>query len=385
MQPQRCGRRHPLDVSRKALRLCLPLLGLLLLLPAASAASPSALEITYNIDGVLGQNGWYRGSRLGNSIIIYWHISPPTAVVVSGCEQGRVIPGPTTGTTASCHAQDGADDLTRSVTVKIDADPPMGLSGVPSRSPDFNGWFNHPLSVTWKGSDATSGIAGCSSTNYGGPDTGNAAVTGACTDQAGNTATNVFGFSYDATPPVLKKVSVTSEATAQVVHWHSSRPSDTVVVQRWARGNKKHPMVFRGSGSRFADTKVKSGIEYLYAVQSFDQAGNPSKRITAAGLPKVLTLRKTPYVPRAASKPILRWDATKGATYYHVQLFRGSRRILAAWPSRHQLGLPKAWRWNGDRYRLRHGLYRWYVWAGIGDRALARYRPLGSARFIVPR
>jgi hypothetical protein len=74
-----------------------------------------------------------------------------------------------------------------------------------------------------------------------------------------------------------------------------------------------------------------------------------------------------------------------GARYYHVQLFFGSKRILAAWPQAHELGLPAAWKWAGRRHRLGPGRYRWYVWAGLGPRTLAQYRSIGSAQFTVPR
>ena len=39
------------------------------------------------------------------------------------------------------------------------------------------------------GSDATAGLAGCSSTTYSGPDNPSATVNGSCTDKAGNDAT----------------------------------------------------------------------------------------------------------------------------------------------------------------------------------------------------
>jgi hypothetical protein len=120
-------------------------------------------------------------------------------------------------------------------------------------------------------------------------------------------------------------------------------------------------------------------------VQTVDQAGNASAKISVAALAKVLTLRKLPYVPRVAPKPILRWARKRGAAYYHVQLFRGSKRILASWPAAHQLGLPTVWRWSGHRYRLAPGRYRWYVWEGLGARSFARYRTIGSAQFIVPK
>jgi len=99
----------------------------------------------------------------------------------------------------------------------------------------------------------------------------------------------------------------------------------------------------------------------------------------------VLGLGKTPYVPRAAKGPILRWNAVRGATYYHVQLFRDSKRILAAWPVRPELPLRATWKWNGHKYRLAAGHYRWYVWAGLGRRSFARYRSIGHAQFIVPK
>jgi hypothetical protein len=107
--------------------------------------------------------------------------------------------------------------------------------------------------------------------------------------------------------------------------------------------------------------------------------------VAVAGLPKVLTLRKLGYIPRAAPKPILRWPAERGASYYNVQLYRGSKRIFASWPLTNRLGLPTVWRWAGKQRHLIPGRYRWYVWAGLGQRSFARYRTLGSAQFIVPR
>ena len=369
--------------SRTAL-LALGLAVLLLLLPPAASASPPT--ITYTIDGIAGTNGWYRGSTHGNNVVLHWFVSSDATNTSPECQPAITLAGPTTGLSKTCWAEN-ADGKTTVDTklIKIDADPPTGVGASVARGPDFNGWYNHTVGVSWGGSDATSGIASCTSLTYSGPDGGGAAVGGGCTDNAGNTAWAPITLNYDATPPVLAKVSVTSGDTADVVHWSSSSPADTVVVQRAARGNKAQPTVFRGSGSSFADKKIQSSVEYTYTVQSYDQAGNSSQKISAAGLPKVLTLRKTPYVPRVAMKPILRWPAVRGATYYHVQLFRGSKRILAAWPIGHELGLPAAWKWAGHRYRLSPGQYRWYVWAGLGRRSFARYHTLGSARFIVPR
>ena len=88
---------------------------------------------------------------------------------------------------------------------------------------------------------------------------------------------------------------------------------------------------------------------------------------------------------RTAGAPVLRLPAIAGATYYHVQLFRRGARILAAWPLRPQLELRTSWKWAGQNYRLTRGRYRWFAWAGFGRRSAARYKLLGSARFIVVR
>ena len=184
---------------------------------------------------------------------------------------------------------------------------------------------------------------------------------------------------------MLSAVSEQSAAGENVLRWSSSSPSDRVVVRRAAPGGKAHKAVFEGRAQQFTDKTIRPGAEYLYSVRSFDQADNPSKVVTIAALPKVPTLRKTHYVPRAAPNPILRWRRFPGAGYYNLQLFRGSKRIYSAWPTTHQLGLSATWKWSDHRFRLTPGRYRWYVWAGLGARRLARYRTVGSARFVVPR
>ncbi len=344
--------------------------------------------VTYSVNGIVGTNGWYRGSSSGNFITVNWTVSDPDGPILSttGCEPGDPIAGPNKGTTRTCSAtSDGGTTTITTKNLKVDADPPTGVAASFARAADFNGWFNHPVAVTWQGSDATSGIATCSATTFAGPDQANAPIGGGCADQAGNFAPAPVSINYDSTPPVLSKARVDSRNGSDVVTWTSSSPSDTAVVQRWQRGTKGQPVVFRGAGAGFMDKKVTPGLEYVYAVQTFDQAGNASKRRLVAGLAKIVTMRKLPYVPRVAEKPILRWAGVKGADYYNVQLYRGSKRVYAAWPTTNHLGLPAGWRWNGKRHRLSAGKYRWYVWAGFGARSFARYRTVGSAQFVVPR
>jgi hypothetical protein len=343
--------------------------------------------VTYTVYGIVGTNGWYRGSSSGNFITVNWSVSDPDSPIISttGCEPGDPIAGPNKGTTRTCSAtSDGGTTTITTKNLKVDADPPTGVSAIFTRAADYNGWFNHPVSVTWQGSDATSGVASCSAATYSGPDKAAAPISGGCTDVAGNFAAAPVSINYDSTAPVLSKAAVDSRNGSDVVTWKSSSPSDTAVVQRWQRGTKNQPVVFRGAGGSFMDKKVEAGLEYTYAVQTFDEAGNASKRKIVAGLAKIVTMRKLPYVPRVADKPILRWATTRRASYYNVQLYRGSKRVFAAWPTTNQLGLPAGWRWNGHKQRLGPGRYRWYVWAGFGARSFARYRTVGSAQFVVP-
>lgn len=89
-------------------------------------------------------------------------------------------------------------------TIKRDATPPTASAIAAARSADVNGWYNHSVSITVSGSDATSGIASCMSVTYSGPDSSSASVSGTCTDNAGNVSAPVtLSFKYDATPPTV--------------------------------------------------------------------------------------------------------------------------------------------------------------------------------------
>src|SRR5207248_8049193 len=91
-------------------------------------------------------------------------------------------------------------------TVKIDATAPTGIGAAPARSADANGWYRNPVTINWTGSDATSGIASCTSLSYNGPDGSSIAPSGSCTDQAGNTSALLIlpnPFKYDSTAPVF--------------------------------------------------------------------------------------------------------------------------------------------------------------------------------------
>ena len=94
-------------------------------------------------------------------------------------------------------------------------------------------------------------------------------------------------------------------------------------------------------------------------------------------------------VPRARislkSLPRLDWTPVKRASYYNLQLIHG-RKVLSAWPVRPGFQLRRTWIYKGRRYRLRPGVYRWYVWPGIGRISAGRFgRLLGSSTFVVTK
>ncbi len=75
-----------------------------------------------------------------------------------------------------------------------------------------------PYLVAFSGTDATSGIASCSSASYSGPDNASASVGGSCTDKAGNVGASSLPLKYDATPPAA--AAATSRA-ADANGWYN--------------------------------------------------------------------------------------------------------------------------------------------------------------------
>jgi hypothetical protein len=87
---------------------------------------------------------------------------------------------------------------------------------------------------------------------------------------------------------------------------------------------------------------------------------------------------------RVTSPPLLRWRRVPRASYYNVQLFRGSVKVLSSWPTATRLQLRGRWTYLGRTRRLTAGTYRWYVWPGHGKASLRRYgRLLGGSTFRV--
>jgi hypothetical protein len=250
-----------------------------------------------------------------------------------------------------------------------------------------NGWYRSDVTVSWNVSDPTgiSSSSGCEPRTLT-SDTPGTTLTCSASNRAKPPLSNSVSVTImiDRVAPRLSDVSVTPGDGRNLLRWRSTSRSDTTRIIRTPRRGKGTPQTFKSlRGDSFTDTSIENGREYVYSLFSRDLAGNHSKHVKLLALPKVLTLEKLPYLPRVSVAPIVRWKVVAGAAYYHVQLFRGGKRILAAWPSGPQLALRPAWSWSGRRYRLDRGTYRWYVWAGTGPRSAARYTRLGTAAFAM--
>ena len=347
-----------------------------LAVPGAGVAASSAdVEITLVITGTLGTNGWYT-----SNVTVNWVVTG--AANSSGCD-AKTLTADTSGVTLTCSASnlDGTSSATKSRTFKIDKTPPV-VTATPARPADKNGWYNHPLAVKFSGTDATSGVGACTSVSYAGPDDASAAVSGSCTDVAGNTGTSKFALEYDATPPSLARLSVKAGDRTAKLAWTVSADTRTIEVVRrpGARGAAK-TMIYRGRATAFQDRRLAIGTRYRYTVKALDQAGNAASK--AAALTATGPLLSPLPGDRVSSAPLLTWTPVSGARYYNLQLVRG-KKILSVWPRRPRFRLPRSWTFEGNRYELSPGTYHWYVWPGYGSRSSSKYgRLLGGSSFTV--
>jgi hypothetical protein len=319
-------------------------------------------------------SGWYRQPLT---------IAFPGADSTSGiqvCSAEQTYHGPDNAMASvpgSCTDRAG-NTTTRAFALRYDETAPT-LTASPSRPPDSNGWYTRALTVSFSGGDATSGIEGCSSAGYSGADDTNATVAGSCRDIAGNVTGGSYSFRYDATDPSIRRVHAALGNRSARVAWTAS-PDTRLVEVRRAPGRKGEAvtMVYRGPADGFRDTGLTVGRVYRYRVTAYDDAANSSSRamtLTAAG-----ALFNPAPGQAVTAPPRLRWDAVAGARFYNVQLIRG-RRMLSVWPRRPSFQLRRTWTYKGRRYRLRPGVYRWYVWPAF---AQGRYgRLIGSSRFVV--
>jgi hypothetical protein len=346
------------------------------LLPAGASGRPDLPDasVTPRIYGTMGANGWYV-----TNVTINWVIEPMP--YHADCNPATTITSDTILTRVTCHAWwDDGTDITVTVPIRRDATPPT-VAALAGRPADANGWYNHALAVGFSGTDATSQIASCTQATYAGPDSPNASVSGSCRDNAGNQTAASFALKYDATPPTLGSLNVKAGNRRAKLLFHAQDATSINVARAPGLKGATESVIFSGQGSAksYVDRKLHPGRTYAYRLTATDQAGNQATK-TVQYLARGALLNPAPG-ERVTKRPLLIWAPKRGADYYNVILVRG-RRVFSAWPLQARLQLPRAWTYHGQRFKLRPGTYKWFVWPGYGPLSAGRYgKLLGGSTF----
>ncbi len=196
--------------------------------PAATATPSRAAD----------SNGWY------NHDLSVGFVGNDTTSGLESCSPAAPYTGPdTAATTVSGTCRDVAGNVApAALTVKFDESPPQASPA--ARAPDANGWHNHSVTVTYQGSDGTSGIQSCTQTTYAGPDDPSVPLSGTCRDHAGNVSAPAgFTLRYDESPP---QATATASRSADVNGWYN------------------HPLTVG-----FAGTDAMSGLDFCDATKSY--------------------------------------------------------------------------------------------------------------------
>jgi len=358
-------------------RLLLGLLGLALL-PSTAGAAPS-IDYRCAPGSLHSCDGWYRVP-----VEVTWIYNTGDSEPFDGdCLDWtkKTFTADTRGTDLSCdvwnptnHAQRAGDGM----TIHIDKTAPNVTGPGLGRAPDVGEWFNHPVGFGFKGQDATSGIESCSGGTYTGPDGAGVTLSGSCRDVAGNVTAGSFTINYDATRPPKPDVSVLPGNRRVALRWPTS-PYVVEVVRNVAASSEA--VVYRGTGGRFVDRRLRNGRRYRYAVTLIDQAGNRASDVVSA-VPTSSRLLLPADGAHLSSPPELVWKRVRHARYYNAQLIFHGRKVLTRWPVTNRLQLEKRWNSLGSSHRLLPGRYCWYVWPGFGPRRLRNYgHPLGRSCF----
>jgi hypothetical protein len=271
---------------------------------------------------------------------------------------------------------------TRAPAVAVSSSPP-DLANSPTAS--FSFAADEPSSFQCNLDDR--GFEPCSSpASYAGLRDGGHSFVVRATDAAGNVAAASRGWSIDTTAPQTTIESAPRVRTTAGFAAFTFSASEPASFQCRLDG-----AAFTACSSPTAYSRLARG-RHRFSVRAVDLAGN----VDATPADFEWTLASTRRVvaasallaPRAGARvsgpPLLRWRRVARATYYNVQLYRGGRKVLSAWPARTRLQLRMRWRFNGRAEHLRAGAYRWYVWPGFGNPAARRYgRLLGTSTFVV--
>lgn len=191
----------------------------------------------------------------------------------------------------------------------------------------------------------------------------------------------------DFTPPgPVRSVKATARDHAVLLTWTSPNAPDlaSIRIVRSVVGSTASTTVYKGLASTFTNRGLQNGVSYRFILVALDTAGNSSQPVVVSATPTARLLASPKAGAKVTKPPVLRWAPVRSARYFNVQLYRGGRKILSAWPTLARLPLKSQWSHEKRQYRLKPGVYTWYVWPGVGSRSAAVYGPLlGKSSFTV--
>ncbi len=195
----------------------------------------------------------------------------------------------------------------------------------------------------------------------------------AAVDLAGNrsVAASITVVTPDITPPhAAAGLSSRVRGASIKLSWRTPADADLarVVVVRNAGHAPATPtdgeVLYSGLGASLA-TRQAAGSRFAYVVFAVDRAANATP--TAALRILVPASRLAPLAGSELNgRVVLSWAASKGATYYNVQLFANGKKVLDRWPTRRAIAVPRKLLHKGVRYT-------WFVWPGLGPISARRY------------
>jgi hypothetical protein len=195
-------------------------------------------------------------------------------------------------------------------------------------------------------------------------------------------------WTVDTTPPAAVASPKDSVSYRRLdLTWTPSADTDHVVIFRFTSEKQVTGVpVYTGAARRYHERKFDNGRYHRYTVVSYDKAGNasPGGAVFVVRPSALLSSPRAGTVVKARRTTTLRWRRVPGARYYNVQLYRGGRKVLSAWPIAARFHLSRAWTYSGHRFGLKRGSYTWYVWPSMKPLPQVAYGPIvGESSFVV--
>jgi hypothetical protein len=350
--------------------------------PPVLAPHPDVLAGQTSVDGAVVEFSYAAGSVIDEG--------DPNPTVACDPPSGSLFTfGPTTVT---CTAADASGNVSEPdefdvlvQTGEIPPKPPV-QSSVPSITKQTTVQFtfsadpDSTLDCRLEGPGQTAGFEPCETSteqSYSGLEDGSYLFTLRVTSAIGNVNERNRAWKVDTAPPLAVGAFRTRSGNGRVnLRW--TKPVDlgydhVLIKRKRVSGSSWTKIGARRDVSSMTDWTPANEVRYVYAIRSFDKAGNASAASTERARPsKILSPQFEAIV---GSRPLIDWAPSLHASYYNLQLWRNDKKVLSVWP------VKSSYR---PRSALGSGTYRVYVWPGFGAKSAANYGSLvGWSQFTV--